>query len=57
VDLEDLWGERRPQNRPGTTIGNWENRALRTLDEMAEDPTVAGVLEGVDAARTQEVTG
>ncbi|HVX20652.1 MAG TPA: 4-alpha-glucanotransferase [Acidimicrobiales bacterium] len=51
VDLEDLWGERRPQNRPGTTIGNWENRALRTLDEMADDRSVVAVLEEVDRSR------
>lgn len=57
VDLEDLWGERRPQNRPGTTIGNWENRALRTVDEMASDPTVTAVLEAVDRARSPEEPG
>ncbi len=33
VDLEDLWGEREPQNRPGTGVGaaNWRRRGVRTL--------------------------
>ena len=33
VDLEDLWGEHEPQNRPGTGTGaaNWRRRGSRTL--------------------------
>ncbi|HEX4219189.1 MAG TPA: 4-alpha-glucanotransferase, partial [Acidimicrobiales bacterium] len=34
VDLEDLWLEREPQNRPGTgpAVPNWRLRAAKTLD-------------------------
>jgi 4-alpha-glucanotransferase len=36
VDLEELWGERQPQNRPGTGTGgaNWRRRAGFTLEEL-----------------------
>jgi 4-alpha-glucanotransferase len=39
VDLEELWGARRPQNRPGTgpEAGNWRARADRTLAEAQRD--------------------
>ena len=39
VDLEELWGERQPQNHPGTgTEGaNWRRRAARTLEEARLD--------------------
>ena len=35
VDLEELWGEREPQNRPGTgpEAANWRRRASHTLEE------------------------
>jgi 4-alpha-glucanotransferase len=40
VDLEELWGEREPQNRPGTgtEAANWSRRASRTLEEARADP-------------------
>jgi 4-alpha-glucanotransferase len=58
VDLEDLWGERRPHNRPGTgaAAGNWMRRATRTLAEAAADPSVRALLAEVDAGR-REHTG
>lgn len=36
VNLEDLWGETRPQNVPGTSTEhpNWTRRASRRLEEM-----------------------
>jgi 4-alpha-glucanotransferase len=39
VDLEDLWGEREPQNRPGTGTGadNWRRRGTHTLSEAEHD--------------------
>ena len=53
VNLEDLWGERSPQNVPGTTVErpNWRRRARRSLEAMAADPGVVAALEGLDAAR------
>jgi 4-alpha-glucanotransferase len=39
VDLEELWGERQPQNRPGTgpEASNWRRRASHTLEEAKKD--------------------
>jgi 4-alpha-glucanotransferase len=39
VDLEELWGERQPQNRPGTgtEAANWRRRAAQTLEEARQD--------------------
>jgi 4-alpha-glucanotransferase len=39
VDLEELWGERQPQNRPGTgtEAANWRRRASHTLEEARKD--------------------
>ncbi|MBX3389200.1 MAG: 4-alpha-glucanotransferase [Phycisphaeraceae bacterium] len=38
VNLEDLWGERRPQNVPGTSTEypNWRRRARKSLNEIVE---------------------
>lgn len=56
VDLEDLWLERWPHNRPGTgpEAGNWQHRAARTLDDLFEDKELAAALERIDALRRQE---
>ena len=53
VDLEDLWLERRPQNRPGTTAaeGNFRRRWARCWPEDLQDRTPATILGLVDAAR------
>jgi len=53
VDLEDLWLETEPQNRPGTgsEAGNFARKASRTLEQMGEEPAVAGMLGCIDAAR------
>jgi 4-alpha-glucanotransferase len=53
VSLEDLWGETRPQNVPGTgpEAANWRRRAARTLPEVAADPEVEATLDGLEAAR------
>jgi 4-alpha-glucanotransferase len=50
VDLEELWGERRRQNHPGTGPGhaNWRLRAARTLEEIDQDPVVTGILAGLE---------
>ncbi len=51
VNLEDLWGETRPQNIPGTwrERPNWRRRAALTLAEMREDPRVAKTLDALRA--------
>ena len=53
VDLEDLWSERRPQNRPGTGLeaANWRRRSARTLTEVAGDPHVKALLDEVERLR------
>jgi 4-alpha-glucanotransferase len=53
VDLEDLWGEREPQNRPGTGVdgGNWRRRAALTLAEARRDKGNAEFLRTLNRAR------
>ncbi|HLG66347.1 MAG TPA: 4-alpha-glucanotransferase [Acidimicrobiales bacterium] len=52
VDLEDLWGERRPHNRPGTpAAANWRRRAAKTLCEIESDPEVVETLGRVEHLR------
>lgn len=53
VNLEDLWGEHRPQNTPGTLEErpNWRRRTRYSLDELRERPEVDGPLRRLDAAR------
>lgn len=53
VDLEDLWLERRPENRPGTgpEAGNWRHRCARTLEEMVDDPEIGDLLRLIDRLR------
>jgi 4-alpha-glucanotransferase len=53
VDLEDLWGERQPVNRPGTgsDVPNWRRRASRALEEIVADPSLTETLAHLDDAR------
>jgi 4-alpha-glucanotransferase len=53
VDLEELWGERQPQNRPGTgtEASNWRRRASHTLEEARDDIETAGFLRHLNALR------
>lgn len=59
VDLEDLWLERWPHNRPGTGAGagNWRHRAARLLEDVFADDAVATAFGRIDALRRQEDTG
>ena len=54
VNLEDLWLETEPQNRPGTgpEQPNWRLRAARTLEEFGRDALVLSTLEGVHKLRS-----
>jgi 4-alpha-glucanotransferase len=58
VDLEDLWLEREPQNRPGTgpAVPNWRLRAAKTLDLARGDADVVGLLRAVDGLRRETIT-
>jgi 4-alpha-glucanotransferase len=55
IDLEDLWLEPVPQNRPGTGTGhgNWERRSALRLDEMFADSGVQAALAEVDRGRSE----
>jgi 4-alpha-glucanotransferase len=58
VDLEDLWLERQPQNRPGTgpEVPNWRLRAAKTLERARGDADVVGLLRAVDGLRKELIT-
>ena len=53
VNLEDLWGERAPQNVPGPQHDrpNWRRRAALSLEGIDADPRVASALARVAATR------
>lgn len=55
VTLEDLWGELRPQNRPGTgpEEPNWRRRMTRTLEEIRADGDLVARLGRLRAARSE----
>ena len=55
ANLEDLWGETEPQNRPGTDREwpNWRRRAARTFEEFRSDPAILGRLEEVHRLREE----
>lgn len=46
VNLEDLWGERDPQNVPGTNeaLPNWRQRAAKSLTQITQDNAIAKAL-------------
>jgi 4-alpha-glucanotransferase len=56
VDLEELWGERTAQNRPGTGPEemNWTRRARLTLGEMQADAARIDVLSSLDRLRRRD---
>ncbi len=56
ADLEDLWLERWPHNRPGTgpEAGNWQHRSARSLEEIFSDDDVTRALARIDALRRAE---
>ena len=57
VNLEDLWGERDPQNVPGTTSGehpNWTRRAIRSVEEFTTDDDIARTLDEIARVRARE---
>ena len=51
LDLEELWDEAEPQNRPGTKSGNWQRRAALTLDDVRANDDIRTDLEHVNRLR------
>ena len=53
LNLEDLWGETRPQNVPGTVseFPNWRRKAGRRLDDFFKDGGIADLLREIDRFR------
>jgi 4-alpha-glucanotransferase len=51
VDLEELWGEDQPQNRPGTIEGNWRRRARLSFEEARADDAVVSMLRLINELR------
>ncbi|MBI2059507.1 MAG: 4-alpha-glucanotransferase [Nitrospirae bacterium] len=53
VNLEDLWFETEPQNRPGTTdeFPNWRRKARKTFEEFSSDGSIMLALKRVDRLR------
>ncbi|HLE78022.1 MAG TPA: 4-alpha-glucanotransferase [bacterium] len=53
VSLEDLWGESRPQNTPGTADErpNWRRKAALSLQRMRRVGTVSAALRDLDRSR------
>lgn len=59
VALEDLLGELDPQNLPGTTSehDNFARTLAESLEALAGDPAVLGLLGRLDASRRQGLAG
>ena len=53
LDTADLWGERQPQNRPGTAVaqGSFRLRYPQTVACLARDHDAVALLKRVDEAR------
>lgn len=53
IGLEDLWGEKRPQNIPGSTeYPNWQRKLIFSNEEMVNQPEVRHILETIAKKRT-----
>jgi 4-alpha-glucanotransferase len=55
VNLEDLWQTTEAQNLPGTHMEhpNWRRRLARPIEDLKQDPALAGRLAALDARRRQ----
>jgi 4-alpha-glucanotransferase len=58
VNIEDLWGETRWQNMPGTTVEypNWQHKLAKTLDEIESDPSLGTLLRDLAKRRAGAVS-
>ncbi len=59
VNLEDLWGERRPQNVPGTgrERPNWRRKAALTFESFGRSPRVIEALRRIAALQGKGAGG
>lgn len=59
INLEDLWLEREPQNRPGTGLEepNWRRVAQFGLQQLVRDPAITSTLAAVAQARRKGSRG
>jgi 4-alpha-glucanotransferase len=57
LNLEDLWGERQPQNVPGSgrRYPSWRRKARLGLEEFSRQPKIVRLLREVDNLRRQGV--
>ncbi|MEQ8769577.1 MAG: 4-alpha-glucanotransferase [Phycisphaerales bacterium] len=55
VNIEDLWGETRMQNMPGTTDQhpNWQHKLRKTLRAIERDQGLAGAIEELATLRSK----
>lgn len=53
VTLEDLWGEIRPQNVPGTTENNWRQKATLDLEELLTSGRIVRLLSELGEERSR----
>jgi len=52
INLEDLWGEARPQNLPGMVNRlNWRRKARMSLEEIVASPALSDLLSEIDRLR------
>jgi len=58
ANLEDLWGETRPQNHPGTwrERPNWRQKAALDFEAFRTRSRVVGTLQEMDRIRQQRTT-
>lgn len=56
ANLEDAWGEPRPQNTPGTWLErpNWQRKSELSLEEIASSDRVRAMVETITAAARGE---
>ena len=57
ANLEDFWGERDPQNVPGTgslEAPNWVRRTARTIEAVRADDELRSTLEQLTQLRTED---
>ena len=56
VGIEDLWGETRPHNVPGTwrEMPNWRRRSSLTLEAMSDAPGLAETIETIARLRREK---
>lgn len=59
VNIDDMWGEGRRQNVPGTDTErpNWRARHLHTIEEVIADPIIRSRLERLRRIRDGDQTG